>query len=274
MTARRVFLSICYAACAVAVVGYLLPPSLFAQTVVNGGGGVGGGGGGSVSFPLLAPDGTACTAPSYAFASAAGTGWVRSGTTLRGCQAGANVVEFNASFLFISGGLDFGLGRVTTGVGKAVNGSTGDGWIQNTAGDQFLTANATNDTVTPANLTDLTVSVTSGRKYVFRMVAQIDNSTDADGIRFDFDGGAATATDFRVTCKSFNNNLTTAVSQTTALATDITEASYVGAGTFECAGSFEPSSTSTFIPRFAMNADTGGTLTVFRGSHLMFNDMP
>ena len=257
-----------------------LGPVSYAQTVVNGGGGVGGGGGGSVSFPLLAPDGTA-GAPSYSWSSDPDTGFFLVGADNAGWSiAGArkwvmtsSQIGFDATYQL--GWYSVGFGAFDTFLTRAAAGVvTTTSWIQNTAGDQVLTANHTNATVTPTNITDLTTTVTSGRKYVFEFIAQVDNSTDADGIRFDFDGGNATATDFRVTCKSFNNNLTTATSQTTALATDITEASYVGAGSFECNGSFEPSSTGTFIPRAGMNTAASGTLTVFRGSHLLTHDMP
>lgn len=167
---------------------------------------------------------------------------------------------------------DTGIKRTAAGVASMTDGGAGTGWIQNAGGDKYLTANHTNATVTPTNITDLTVTV-AARKYGFRFVAQVDNSTDADGLRFDFDGGSAGTTDFRVTCKTFANNAVAQTQQTTALATDITLATLTGTGEFECDGSFEPSGAGTFIPRAAGNTAASGTLTVFKGSWLWMRDM-
>lgn len=242
----------------------------------------------AAAFPLKAPNGTAA-APSYSFSGATGTGWYRDSSSGDLAASFAGTAKFQvsqgtnirgdeqyrwATLADIFGTADTGLARCGAGVACATLGGANDGWIQNTAGDQFLTANHTNATITPTNITDLTTSVTSGRKYTFQFVAKVDNSTDADGLRFDFEGGTAAATDFWANCEVSANNVVSSTFSVTALATDMTAATLTGVGTFRCNGSFEPSSTGTFIPRAGVNTAVSGTLTTFRGSHLLTKDMP
>jgi hypothetical protein len=250
-----------------------------AQTSVISGGGGAATSVSAAAFPLRGPDGTA-GAPTYSAASDTDTGMFFGGVgtgilnfTVDGTTRFQVLNSGGSAAISIGASADAGLTRQGAGILRAGN-PTGDGWIQNAAGDQFLTANHTNATITPTNITDLTTSLTTTRKYVFRFVAQVDNSTDADGLRFDFDGGTVTATDFRVTCKTFANNAVGQTQQTTALATDITLATLTGTGEFECDGSIETSNTGTLIPRAAGNTAASGTLTVFRGSHLLVKDMP
>lgn len=157
-------------------------------------------------------------------------------------------------------------------------GTAGTGWI-NQGGRCFLTADQTNATTTFANVTGCSVSVTSGRKYVLRAVFLLADSTAADGVKLDFNGGAATVTNFRVHCELVNDTganaaLAAAASTTLAGVINATATTTVNQHEFKCEGTFEPSSTSTFIPRMAQNAHTTGTLTLFRGSHLLMEDMP
>lgn len=145
--------------------------------------------------------------------------------------------------------------------------------LQNTVGDAFKTADETNATTTMDNIDGLSITVAAGRKYSFTLKLFVSDDVAADGAKFDFDGGAATATNFRAHCTLFDAGLLLST-QATALATDFAAATITGASLFECYGSFEPSAAGTFIPRFAQNAHTTGTLTVFRGSHLRVADMP
>lgn len=258
---------------------------------------MGGGAATSVSaaaFPLLAPNGSAA-APSYAFSGAAGTGMFRAaGGGLAFTRGGSEIFADQTAGLNlpstsqygVSSGAspsgtaaDVGWERQAAGVWGSTNGSTGEGWVQNEAGDQFLTANATNATTTFANLTDLTTTVTSGRKYTFQMYLFCDNTTDSDGIKVDFDGGTATATDFRVNAQMSRGD--TGIDVSAAAASSTTLAGVLNVVTLTAQpniyrfwGSFEPSGSGTFIPRFAGNSAASGTVTIFRGSHLIIKDMP
>lgn len=134
------------------------------------------------------------------------------------------------------------------------------------SGQSYLAANYTNATTTMSN-TALSVNVTTGLKYTFRLVLYVNNDVAADGIKVDFDGGAATMTNFRAHGTIFDTALLLS-SQVNALATDYAVATITGDGMVEIYGSMEPSSTSTFIVRAAKNSHTTGTLTIYRGSHI------
>ena len=135
-----------------------------------------------------------------------------------------------------------------------------------------LAANFTNATTTFSN-TALSLNVTSGSKYTFILRMFATDSSAAEGAKLDFNGGTATATDFRVHCTLFDSALLLS-SQATALSTVFAVATVSGASMFECAGSLEPSGTGTFIVRAAQNSHVSGTLTVHRGSYLWIEEMP
>lgn len=169
---------------------------------------------------------------------------------------------------------DTGLERLAAAVVKVNDGSTGGGYIQQAAGQVMLAASGTNATTTFAT-TGLTANVVSGRKYAIRMVLYLSNSTAADGAKVDFSGGSAAATDFRASNVFWQTGTATPLqhTQTTALATAITQGTITGQCTFVTEGTFVPSGSGTFIPRYAMNAATTGTLTIQRGSYLQLFDM-
>jgi len=146
-----------------------------------------------------------------------------------------------------------------------------DGWFTYAGGNCFLQADQTNATTTFANINNCTINVTSGRRYSFRAVFYLSDSTAADGAKLDSNGGAATVTNFRMQCTAFDTALNFSTQQTT-LTGVFAATTFTGAGMFECYGTFEPSSSSTFIPRFAQNAHTTGTLTLARGSHMQWLD--
>ena len=140
-------------------------------------------------------------------------------------------------------------------------------------GDEaYLAADATVADATLINLS-LSANVITGKKYSFTCILFVNNSVAADGVKIDFDGGSATATNFRAHTKITDTALL-ASTQTSALATDITAATVTGEAEIEVNGSFEPSASGTFIPRFAENVDAGGTLTVYRGSNLILTEIP
>lgn len=171
-----------------------------------------------------------------------------------------------------SGSYDIGFGREAAGVVKVNNGSSGAGWIQNAAGDKRVPTTVTNATTTMSNLTDLSVTVVAGRKYSFELTIFGGNTVAADGIKWDFDGGTATMTTFRVHCLAHDTALVQSA-QTTALATDHTIATFAG-GQISCKGGFVVNGAGTWIPRYAENATTTGIAAVLSESWLWMKDMP
>lgn len=135
----------------------------------------------------------------------------------------------------------------------------------------MLAADFTNATTTFSN-TALSISVVTGRKYAFTAELFVDNATDANGGKLDFNGGTATATNFRADCYEVSTVLDNNT-QNTTLAGTYVATTITGSGRWSCAGSFEPSSTGTFILRAASNGGAT-TFTMFRGSWLMVEDMP
>lgn len=168
---------------------------------------------------------------------------------------------------------DFGVSRVAPGVGMVDGSTRGDrlGWLQ-WQGESYLAADATNATAALAT-TGLSVTVKTGRKYAFKCVLYVSDSVAAEGAQIDFGGGTATATNFRAHVTGFDTALTVNT-QLTSLSGVASAGTFTGSGMMEIHGSFEPSANGTFIPRFAQNTHAAGTLTLFRGSHLLMWDLP
>lgn len=168
---------------------------------------------------------------------------------------------------------DLGIARVAAGVAKVSNGSSGYGFLQD-AGQQYLTVAVTNDTVTMASTT-LSATLAAGRKYAFRLVALLSNSTAADGVTIDFGGGTATATAFVAHAVTIDADTPPVVSvaRSTALGTDVVDVATITGNTISVVeGGIAVNAAGTFIPRIAMKADTGGTVTLAAGSSLVVWD--
>lgn len=136
----------------------------------------------------------------------------------------------------------------------------------------FLNTDQTTISTTFANLTmNNSTTVFIGKKYRFQLELFMSDSTSADGAKIDFNGGTATATNFRMQTTAFDTALNVSSQQTT-LSGVATATTFTGSGAFECHGTFEPATSGTFIPRVAQNAHTTGTLTVFRGSNLILTE--
>lgn len=149
------------------------------------------------------------------------------------------------------------------------------GYIQNTRGEVALNADYTNATATFSS-TALSVDVVSGRTYSFDLGITFADSTAADGAQFDFNGGSAAATNFRVHCIA-TNAAGAILAQSNAAATALATANAVTLALttqadLSCHGSFVPSGSGTFIFRAAQSAHTAGTLTIHRGSWLSVRD--
>lgn len=171
---------------------------------------------------------------------------------------------------------DTGLKRAAAAVVATTNGSTGTGWLQNSAGTKRVTGDVTNATTTFADLTDLTVTLIAGRKYVGRMVLFALNSVGAEGVKLDFNGGTATATSFIACTAAPPGGWTYSAPVQTTLA-GVIAASAINTAyravaielSIVCSGG------GTFIPRFAENSTGGGgTVTVSTGTYLVLEDSP
>jgi len=171
-----------------------------------------------------------------------------------------------------TGSTDLGINRVTVNVGSVTNGATSAaGWLQ-WAGQSYLAADATNATSTLASV-GILVTLISGRKYAFKLILYVSDSVAAEGVKVDFGAGSAAATNFRAHVTGFDTALTLNT-QVTSLTTAASAGTFTGSGMIEVHGSIEPSSSGTFGPRFAQVSHAAGTITAFRGSHILAWDMP
>ena len=171
-------------------------------------------------------------------------------------------------------GSDVGFLRLSAGVWKITDGSSGDGWIQNSAGVARVTANVTNITTTLANLTDLTATLKAGRKYVGTIRLLINNALAADGFKFDLNGGTATFTNINF---GFVNALgaTIGTRSSAAAGTPITLTALADTSDVwvDIAVSIVCNAAGTLIPRQAKNSDAAGaTLTTKLGGYIDLED--
>ncbi len=172
-------------------------------------------------------------------------------------------------------------GSAAAGLHAVSNNVTGPGqagwWFQNSGGSKRVaTSDVTNATVTPTNITGISVTTIAGRKYAGRLVLFCSDSTAADGILFDFDGGTGTWTSFRAAITGNVQGATLGVTQSTAIATDLTATAMNGTGqhciVIEFAG--VANAAGTFIPRMAQNAHSTGTASVHVDSFMLMDDVP
>lgn len=191
-----------------------------------------------------------------------------------GVQIQANYSLYvNSAGVFVGTVADAGLARVTTGVLRVVNGSAAASWLQ-TGGDSRVTGNVTTVSITPAAITGLTATLIAGRTYSGRLVVMCSAATAADGFRFDFDGGAATATDFRAMGTIADTASVRPLAMTSALATDLVDTTTTGDAIATIDFTITCNVAGTFIPRFAKEADAAGaTNTVYRGSYMLITDI-
>lgn len=140
-----------------------------------------------------------------------------------------------------------------------------------------LAADFTNATTTMAAVTGggkaLSVPLLSGRRYAFEAVLYVDDSSGADGAKFDFDASTVSVSSFRYYADDGNTgnfNITTQ-GFITALSTDVAGSGFTS-NVIVLRGTIEPSSAGDLALRAAQNAHTTGTLTIFRGSSLVVRE--
>ena len=172
------------------------------------------------------------------------------------------------------GTADTGLERLAAGLIGTTDGSTGTGWIQNSAGSSKVAlGGGTNVTITPAD-TGLSVTLKAGRKYHFKVILWVTETTAADGLRVDFDGGTATMTSFRQNGYVSDTVSVRPLAQTTALATDVTDTTTTGAAMAVFEGTLLVNAGGTFVPRYAKEADAAGAAITLNDAVMLVEDMP
>lgn len=149
-------------------------------------------------------------------------------------------------------------------------------WHINQAGMKRVSANVNNATATMANISDLTNNVVAGRFYTGHFVFKCVDSTAAEGIAFDFDGGTCTMTNFAASAEVITGGAVVAANTVSgALATDFNWTTITGETWIRIAVSFTVNAAGTFIPRFCQGtAHTSGTATVNLGSYSQLIDTP
>ncbi len=134
---------------------------------------------------------------------------------------------FSSSAADASVAADSGLGRDAAAIVKVTDGSSGKGWLSNRAGHARKTSDqAVTSSVTLTDLSDLSVTLVSGRNYQFRAVVFVNKANSLSGIRVALQG-TATFNDLRysidiydmttraIVANGISNALGTTVSKTT-----------------------------------------------------------
>ena len=250
----------------------------------------------SVTYPLLASDGNT-SAPAYSWSGNSGQGFYRSGNSILYAVSGADrfawaystgndfELRSDGQVAFSSttapnGSPDAAISRAAAKVLRSASSAGTQYWFQNTAGRFSLASDYTNATTAFDGSLGLgTISLINGRHYDFILNLFLTESTAADGVKIDFNGGLATASTFLAQCTLTNDTgaaVTQANATSAALATVInaTATTTTNVHLYQCMGFITPSSSNTFIIRAAQNAHSSGTLTIKAGSWIMLEDTP
>ena len=181
---------------------------------------------------------------------------------------------------YISGSDDTGLGRATAGVVKVTDGSTGAGWLQDSAGRDYATADQTVDSTTLTADDTISLTLKAGRKYKFTLVYFFTpGDTVADGLKFDMNGGTATMTGFEARVRVVDNvgqDVSVTNSRMTALNTAVSLTGNQPATSFTLYvdGFAEVNAAGTLIPEFAKSADAGTGVVKKKYSQIEALDYP
>lgn len=228
-------------------------------------------GGESILFVSL--NGSVTIGPSLFMQS--GYGYVTRATGNHFSGGSGTCINWANNADFFNGTADVSIYRSAAGVVSVGTGAvSGFGWI-NDAGIARNTADVANATTTFATLPDLTINVLAGRKYIGVVKIKCNNSTSAEGIKFDFNGGTATITSFWAAASEMVGGTTvlgTVIS--TSLAGVINYTTITGETLIEITLSFVVNAAGTLIPRFAENSHAAGTATVELGSFIRLDDSP
>ncbi len=138
-----------------------------------------------------------------------------------------------------------------------------------------VATNVTNATAVMANVTDLSVTLIAGHSYVGQMVVKCSNSTAAEGIAIDFDGGTSTMSSFAAALGvTAGGTSVLTVITSSALATDLVATTITNETWLMIPISLVVNAGGTLIPRFCEGtAHTSGTATFSAGSYLELTDI-
>lgn len=147
-------------------------------------------------------------------------------------------------------------------------------WTIAEGGKKTVASDVTNNTATMANLTDLSMTLLAGRRYTGEFVIECVNSVAAEGIKFDFDGGAATMTTFFAAVSAFATSgaIVAGTVISTAIATDLNYTTLTGETVLAFKVAMLVNAGGTFIMRFAENTTATGTATVRTLSFSLIED--
>lgn len=165
---------------------------------------------------------------------------------------------------------DVALGRSAAAVFQVTDGSSGWGWLQQSAGTLALSANFTDATGTLA-ATNFSFPVVSGRTYAISGFIDGNNSTGTEGFQMTFSGVTATAILFEIE----NTGLGTVVLGTqssAAIDTAVTATTFIN-GRLRLTGYFRPSATGNLIVKMAEVSHAVGTLTINANTWIKLEDM-
>jgi len=159
---------------------------------------------------------------------------------------------------------------ISGGVWTNPAGSAASGGALGSSSIAAITTDVTNITNTMAPLTALSMNVVAGGVYKGRMVIKGNDSAAAEGIKFDFNGGTATATAFAAGMGLlFGGTTVQTVGVSSALATALIFTTITGESWIVIEFTLTVNAAGTFIPEFAQGtAHSAGTATVSRGTTL------
>lgn len=185
----------------------------------------------------------------------------------------------NAGTSGSAGGLGLWFNNSGSGAARmfvAANDTSGIGaMIQNTGGRQRVTADVTKADTTFTILTGLGFNAAASGKYTGKLIIKCNNSVASEGIKFDFNGGTATATAFwAVATESAGGTTVLGTVISTSLAGVINYTTITGETLIEISFSIVVNGAGTVIPRFAENSTAVGTVTVELGSSMWTESMP
>jgi len=167
---------------------------------------------------------------------------------------------------------DISLYRLASGVwGVGSGGTSGTGWIQNSAGEAALESAFTRSDATLTS-TNLSITVIAGRSYRITGYLIVSNSVAGEGAKFDFDGGTATRTTFDVAFNAVGGTVVPGTIAATALDTDLNYTSVTGTTRIFVQGYLEVNAGGTFILRASEDTTATGTMTLGAGSWLALYD--
>lgn len=196
--------------------------------------------------------------------------------------SGATYLRDSSTFGFASGdpattSTDTYLSRAAAKVFRTADGNgTNPTWLQQTAARSRVNGNVDNITNVMANITGLSATLIAGRKYTGELILKCVNTTAAEGIAVDFDGGNATMTSFAAGAGVLTGGTRVIVNEvSSALATDFDWSTITGETWIIVKFTLVCNAAGTFIPRFREStAHTSGTATISLGSYMWLEDTP